>query len=124
MGERFLLHVQIRLDITVCRADLFMAQPKRDDCDGHPGLQQMHGAGVTPTVKRDDSVTQRWTGRARLFNSQSKAARGLAPRKGFKLTISEEGLSGPDLVLLAPLLDLAASLIPERYFSLFPSLPV
>jgi len=48
VSERLLLHVQIRLDITVSRADLFVAQPERDDLDCNPSLQQMHGAGVAP----------------------------------------------------------------------------
>jgi hypothetical protein len=75
----------------------------------------MHGAGVTPTVKRDGSVTQRRTGRARLFNSQSKTTSGLAPRKGFKLTISEQRLRRGNLVVSAPLVDLAASQT-QRFF--------
>jgi hypothetical protein len=41
--------MQIDLD----GAEILMAQPERNSCEVHPGLQQVHGAGVPKRVGTD-----------------------------------------------------------------------
>jgi hypothetical protein len=83
----------------------------------------MHRAGVAPTMKRDIASAQGRTNSTRLFDGQGEPARGLAPRDGFELAVSEDRLRSSDLVVSAPSLDFVVGLTPERHSPLLPSLP-
>ena len=79
-------------------------------------LEAMLEAGVTPVIPEKGSVGASGD----LAPLAHMAAVMIGHGEAF---LGGERLSGADLVVSAPVLDLAASLIPERHLSLLPSLP-
>jgi len=61
MGKRLLFHLQINLDVSMGRRNIYMPEPALDNGKFHPRLQKMHRCCVTEGVGTHPLFCQLWT---------------------------------------------------------------
>jgi hypothetical protein len=60
-AQATLFHLQVQLDVMMCRGGGFVSQQQSDDHDIDIRLEQAQGRGVPEGVRRNSAVFQGWT---------------------------------------------------------------